>query len=76
MTDAKYNQVRHVLVATAVGLGAAVALLWFWNVAIHELFDAPRAQFRHALATIVACCAVGWTLRAGAEWLRRSSQHR
>ena len=54
MPDHRLVQVRHALLATALVLAAAIGLLWFWNVAAHDLFGAPRAQFRHALALAVA----------------------
>ena len=48
------NQVdiKHVLAAGLVIAVIAVAGLWSWNT-LAELFGAPEAQFRHALALLL-----------------------
>ena len=42
---------RHLLVALATITIVAVIGLWSWNT-LAELFGAPQAQFRHALAAL------------------------
>jgi hypothetical protein len=46
--------IGRVLAGGVAFLGAAVALLWVWNTLAVDLFGAPVATFRHALAAQVA----------------------
>ena len=45
------------IVALTVLLGG-VALLWAWNTLAVDLFQAPAAQFKHALALQAAIAAI------------------
>jgi hypothetical protein len=44
-----------------ISLGASVALLWGWNTLAVDLFQAPKAQFRHVLAAVAMLIAVAAT---------------
>ena len=54
MTDHRTLSARSlaatVVAAAAVLLVSGVLMLWGWNTLAVELFQAPEAQFRHALA--------------------------
>ena len=45
------------IVALSVVLGG-VAMLWAWNTLAVDLFQAPAAQFKHALALQAAIAAI------------------
>ncbi|MBM3510432.1 MAG: hypothetical protein FJX61_09910 [Alphaproteobacteria bacterium] len=47
-----------VLIATLVVLLGSVALLWGWNTAAVDLFQAPTIKFKHALAFEAALAAL------------------
>lgn len=40
---------KHIFIATGGLLGVCIVGLWSWNT-LATLFDAPTAEFRHALA--------------------------
>ncbi len=44
--------IKHLLAAGLAIVAIAVAGLWSWNT-LAELFGAPEAQFRHAVAVLV-----------------------
>ena len=61
---------RHAVSAIVILAIGSAALLWAWNT-LAELFGAPAADFRHALAFLVAAATVR-VLASG----RRNGYHR
>ena len=62
MSDASIARPRHwghaaVVVALTILLGG-VLMLWAWNTIAVDLFQAPVAEFRHALAFEAAIAAL------------------
>lgn len=39
-------------------LFASIAILWGWNTLAVDLFQAPAAKYKHALALTLLCCAL------------------
>jgi hypothetical protein len=54
---------RHTLILSRIALMlvALFAGLWSWNT-LAELFNAPHAQFRHVIATLVLLLSLRWVL--------------
>jgi hypothetical protein len=46
----KHHPALVALVLACLAVGIGVLLLWGWNTIAVDLFHAPRAKFRHALA--------------------------
>lgn len=61
---------RHVLAATLAIAAIAVIGLWSWNT-LAELFGAPQAQFRHAVAALVLITTLRLATRRRHPALRR-----
>ncbi len=49
----KYDKFKHLALAIAAFLVGSIALLWTWNT-LAELFNGPGAEYRHAVAALVA----------------------
>ena len=62
--------VKHLLLAGITLAAIAVTGLWSWN-ALAELFGAPEAQFRHAVAAIALIA----TLRIALSRRRMAVRH-
>jgi hypothetical protein len=62
MIDRNSLTSRRLAVAAAALLGVALAagvmILWSWNTVAVDLFRAPPAQFRHAVAVEIFLAAV------------------
>jgi hypothetical protein len=56
---------RGLLFGATIALALAVALLWSWNTLAADLFNAPTAKFKHALACELAIFALGLLASAG-----------
>ncbi len=67
-TDNKgYKMTIAILVAIGVLFVSGVLILWSWNTFAVDLFQAPKMQFRHALAIELLAASIaaifGLTLR-------------
>tara|TARA_B100000315_G_scaffold257852_1_gene308104 strand:+ start:1446 stop:1691 length:246 start_codon:yes stop_codon:yes gene_type:complete len=49
---------RRIAITIGFLLGAAVLVLWAWNTVAVDLFDAPHAQYKHALAALAGLLAL------------------
>jgi hypothetical protein len=50
---------RHIFKAVAA-LACAAVLLWAWNTIAVDLFQLPKAQFRHAIAAVAGVACAGY----------------
>jgi hypothetical protein len=55
---------RTAALGLALGLVAAIVLLWAWNTVAAGLFGLATAQFRHALAAEAGIAAIAATVLA------------
>jgi hypothetical protein len=57
---------RHTLILSRIALLLLflVAGPWAWNT-LAELFNAPHAQFKHVIATLVLLLALRWAILPG-----------
>jgi len=53
----RHTKLRHFLIATGAVLAIGVIGLWSWNT-LAGLFDAPTAQYKHALAVLALLAIV------------------
>jgi hypothetical protein len=50
---------RHIFKVVAA-LTCAAVLLWAWNAIAVDLFELPKAQFRHAIAAVAGFACAGY----------------
>ena len=59
-----HHRIRHLLVAAAWLVVAAVTALWSWNT-IAELFGVPEAGIRHVVAAFALILLAKFTFQSG-----------
>lgn len=65
-----------VLGIAAIALLAGAAITWAWNTLAVDLAQAPRIQFKHALAFEAALAAIAWLAAASARLASRRHEVR
>ncbi|HEY7607805.1 MAG TPA: hypothetical protein VIF14_01125 [Alphaproteobacteria bacterium] len=64
------------LAIAGIALLAGAAMTWAWNTLAVDLADAPRVQFKHALAFEAALAAIAWLTAASARLALRRHEGR
>lgn len=69
--DGKWRAIGGAVAALfAILFAGGVLLLWSWNTVAVDLFDAPAAQFKHALALELFIAAIVMTVGTALRLVR------